>query len=512
MSRIKHVIKNAKISTFFFLITTFLGFYSRKLFLDYLGDDFIGLTATLKSFLGFLNLAELGVGSALGFSLYQALYQKNHERINELISLVGYLYNKIGKIVLILGVILSIFFPFIFKETTIPLVIIYYLFYAYLISSLLNYFYNYHMLLLQADQKGYISTAYLQTTHIIKIVTQITILYLSSSYILFITIELVSIVIINILFRSRIKKEYPWLNLSSTKNKALIDNNKDIILKIKQIFIHRISNFILKGTDNILIFYFVNLQSVAFIGNYYLIVGSSITLFTNLLSGTGASVGNLVAEDNKINIKRVFWELMSLNHFIGGVLFMSLYYGVDPVIALWLGDKYVMSPNVIFLLLANLYIMRMRVPVDEFINAYGLFHDTWAPITEGLLNLIFSMVLAHYYGIEGVLLGTLISVSSIVLIWKPYFLYKNGFKISVLNYWKGFVVLLLSFLLAFFVSNTIIEANFSINKSSWFSLIVSLFKIGLVILTIYTSFIYILNKGFRVFIFRVVQFIKNKIT
>ena len=84
MSRTNKILKNAKVSTFYFVLVTFIGFYSRSIFLDKLGDDFIGLTATLGSFLSFLNLAELGVGTAMGFAMYNSLFNKNHVKINEL--------------------------------------------------------------------------------------------------------------------------------------------------------------------------------------------------------------------------------------------------------------------------------------------------------------------------------------------------------------------------------------------------------------------------------------------
>src|SRR5690606_10117531 len=125
MSRIKKTFKNARIGVFFFSITLFIHFFSRKIFLDSLGDEFIGLTNTLQSILGFLNLAELGVGTAIGVTLYKPLFKNDQEEINKIISLIGYLYKKIGFAILILGLLVFIFLPFIFETTTIKLSIVY---------------------------------------------------------------------------------------------------------------------------------------------------------------------------------------------------------------------------------------------------------------------------------------------------------------------------------------------------------------------------------------------------
>ncbi|MFD0836286.1 hypothetical protein ACFQ0I_10950 [Mariniflexile aquimaris] len=509
MSRVSKTIKNAKVTTFFFFITSAIGFYSRSIFLSRLGDDFIGLTATLQSFLSFLNLAELGIGSAMAFALYKSLFKNDYDRLNELLTLIGYLYKKIGKIVLFGGLLLSLFFPFIFKDTTISLVVIYYVFYVCLFSTLLNYFFNYYLIILQTDQKGYIPTAYLQISHITKICLQIAVLYFSNSFILFTTIELITLTIYNILIHKKIKKEYPWIKFFNKGNKTLLTENKGIIAKVKQMFVHRISGFILKSTDNIVIFSFVNLQSVAYINNYYIITGSAAALLSNFVTGTGAAVGSLVAEDDRIKIQKVFWELMSLQHYIGGLLFIGLYYGINPVIGLWLGEQYIMEPHIVTLILVNVYIDKMCAPITNFINAYGIFHDVWAPITEGVLNLLISIVLAYYFGISGVLIGTFISVSLITLGWKPFFLYKNGFKKPVFLYWIGFFKLLLSFIAAFMLCKFLISSFININQESWILLLVSLTQVGIIILIVYSSIMYLVNPGFRELATRILKIIIN---
>ena len=96
MSRIKKTIKNPRVGVFFYSITLFIHFFSRKIFLDGLGDEFIGLTSTLQSILGFLNLAELGIGTVIGVTLYGPLHKNDNKEINKIIALIGYLYRKIG--------------------------------------------------------------------------------------------------------------------------------------------------------------------------------------------------------------------------------------------------------------------------------------------------------------------------------------------------------------------------------------------------------------------------------
>ena len=99
-SRVKKSLLNAKVDAFFFAFTLALSFFSRKIFLDSLGADFIGLTGTLQNILGILNLAELGIGLAVSFSLYKPLQQANREQIEEIVSVFGFMYRRVGLVVL----------------------------------------------------------------------------------------------------------------------------------------------------------------------------------------------------------------------------------------------------------------------------------------------------------------------------------------------------------------------------------------------------------------------------
>jgi len=222
MSRVSHAIKNMKFSIFFYVIFLILQFVSRKLFLDNLGDEFMGLSGTLRSFLSFLNLAELGIGAAVGFSLYKPIFNKDHGRINELISLFGHLYKKIGLIILIAGLIISAFFPIIFDTLKAPLSIVYYTFYTFLFGMCLNFFFNFHIILLQADQKDYVITSNSQSINLIKIILQCVVVYYFQSIYGWITLELLYYITNSIILRKKVKQIYPWLHLNQKTTNSIL--------------------------------------------------------------------------------------------------------------------------------------------------------------------------------------------------------------------------------------------------------------------------------------------------
>jgi O-antigen/teichoic acid export membrane protein len=511
MSRVSKSIKNAKVGAFFFIISIFVQFFSRKIFLDFLGDDFIGLTSTLRSVLGFLNLAELGIGTAIGYALYKPIFDENHSEINRVIALLGILYKKIGYFIFGAGVIVSLFFPYFFRETQFSLGLVYFVFFSFLISTLLSYFMNYHMTLLEADQKGYVVQVYFQSLNIIRLLMQAAIAYYLQSFYAWIIMELIFSILFSIVLRIKVKQEYPWLIINSKEKADIIKNYPDIIKKTKQLFIHKMGSFVKDGTDNILVYALVSLQSVAFFGNYQLIFMKLMGLIKITFAGTGAGIGNLVAENDKKNIEKVFWEMMALQFFIAGFFSLAIYYLISPFIVLWIGEKYILDEAIILLMIGNFFISLVRSPVQHFQNAYGLFSDTWAPAVEIVLNLVISLIFGKLWGIFGIMLGTFTSLSVIVMLWKPYFLYSKGFKTNIWDYWKGFIPLVVVFLIAAYLINFIHVEFLNHDNLNFFEWCLNALIISAVILVVYGSLMYANSKGFRNFYSRVQRLILNKI-
>ncbi|MBC2844990.1 lipopolysaccharide biosynthesis protein [Winogradskyella flava] len=510
MSRVSKSLKNAKVGVFFFTISIFLQFFSRKIFLDELGDSFIGLESTLRSILGFLNLAELGIGTAIGFTLYKPIFDKNHTEINRIIALLGVLYKKIGLAILMVGIIISLFFPLIFAKTEFSLVLIYFVFYALLISTLLAYFVNYHSSLFGADQKGYIIQKYFQSFHITRVILQVIVVLYYKNFYLYIILELIFSIGYSIILRQKIKSTYPWLIINFEDKSSVVKEYPEVIKKVKQVFFHKISQFLKSGTDNILIFALINLQSVALFGNYFLVFSKLNSLIMMAFAGTGSAVGNLIAEDDKDNVNKVFWELVSIQFFIAGFFSLALYYTMDHLILLWLGEEYVLSRIILILFISNFFMMQVTATINRFKNAYGLYADIWAAVSEAIINLLVSLILGSLFGIPGIVAGTVSSLFIIGIIWKPYYLFKHGFEKSVFIYWKGLTPILLSFALSCLLINFCVDHFLSNNyHMSFINWVLYSIKVSLLIIFIYGTLLYIFNKSFRIFWTRVKTLLKK---
>ena len=428
---------NIKVGMLFYILSLFLAFFSRKIFLDCLGAEFIGLTGMLMNIMSFLSVAELGIGTSIVYFLYKPLQEDNHEKINEIMSMLAYLYRCIGFVIGGFGVIISLFFPWWFGKLNIGLSLVYFAFYAFLASSAAGYIFNYKQLLVGANQKQYLVNAYFQTISIVQSAIQILLAYYYRDLYLWVAVGLIFTIIGIIVFNIRIKQLYPWLHINLKEGKNNLKKYPEVLRKTRQIFVQRIKDFILYRSDELLVGAFVSVVQVAFYGNYTIIT-NKLNFLVNILSNSmNAGIGNLVAEGNDQNTMKVFWELTAIRFLITGVVIFGLILFLQPFVVCWFGEQYRLNDIIVYLLIFNIFIFLSRGVVEMFISALGLFSDVWAAWVELFLNLIATLCLAQFFGIVGILLGKIFSVFFIAMFWKPYFLFSQGFKKNIFNYWCG---------------------------------------------------------------------------
>lgn len=507
-SRVKKTLTNAKVGLSFYLLALILSFFSRKLFLNCLGTDFIGLTSTLQNLLGFLNLAELGVGTAIAVVLYKPLFDNNHDSISEIVSVLGYLYQKIGLVILSAGIILSCFLPILFpaSESGFSYGVVYFAYYSYFTSSLLGYFINYKQNLLYADQRTYVITGYLRTIEIIRTLIQIAIAYYTRNVFLWIAMEVILGLTYSIILNWRIKKTYPWLDCQIKRGKQNLKKYPQIGKSIKQLFVHKIAAFAEYQSMPVLIYSLVSLPMVAIYANYTLIIDKISGIINSIFSGFDASIGNLIAEGNTDKTINIFYEIKALRHYIATIVSFILYCSISPFIGWWLGDQFVMPDYIVYILIAYTYLRISDGYTGSFLFGYGLFKDIWAPIAEVIIVFGVASIAGLKFGLAGVMMGPFVSFFLIFCIWKPIFLFKNGFKCSSKHYWLNTVVYLI--ISAISIAAAILCTNyfkpyFSLDNIFHLCIYSAISLITIVLFE--TALMWLLGKGFRPLCLRLIH-------
>lgn len=444
VSRTKRTFQNSTTSIVLFLIQIFVGFYSRKIFLDVLGDELLGLNTTLGNILSFLNLAELGIGIAMATSLFKPIHDQDHETICEIISVQGFLYKRIALILCLLSIPIIISLPFFFPHTECGTGYVIVAYIVFLWGSISSYLWNYRQVLIGADQKNFKLTPWIHTIRYAKIFMQIFFLTVINIGIWgWIALEFVGSTCTIFAINYILRKEYPWLHVSSQSTDSLIKKYHHLIVKTKQLFVHKIGSFVLEQTAPLIIYYYVSLTMVTYYGNYMILIGYTVTLLNVIFEGMGASIGSLISENNQKHTLCVFWELFTSRIWISGIACFTLYITIAPFITLWIGEKYILSNKTLLLLVMGMFIRMTRSVVDSFKNAYQLFGDVWSPIAEACINLGCSILFGYWWGLNGIIMGGNLSLILIVLLWKPYYTFKHGLKASWFNYYIQYCLHLL---------------------------------------------------------------------
>lgn len=509
-SRTEKSLKNSAIALGFYFVNLILQFFSRKIFMEHLGTEVLGLNTTATNLLQFLNLAELGIGTAIACTLYNPLLRHDTQTINEIVSLQGWMYRRIAWIVMAGATVLMFFFPWIFAKMSLPLWYAYASFGALLISALLSYFINYKQIILSADQKEYKIQYSHKLSMLVKILVQIlAIKYLNNGYVWWLVLEVGFAVIASIALNIVVKKTYPYLDTDLSRGQVLSKKYPDIITKIKQLFFHKIGGFALTQTSPIIIYAYASLTLVALYGNYMLIIMGIMSLMVAVFNSMNAGVGNLVAEGDKRRIMTVFEELFSIRFLLCCTVCFGVYVLTPAFITLWVGPQYVLDDLTLGLMVVTLYISLMRLTVDAFLNAYGLFSDIWAPVIEAAINIGMSVLLGYFYGLHGILSGVLLSLLIVVFCWKPYFLFKWGLREKL----RIYIVLYAKHLVSAAGCLTVMYAIRGILPQNPAESIVSWVSYGFTVLGIFSVILfctlYATVEGMRNFIHRFLLFIKR---
>ncbi|MBQ7880538.1 MAG: polysaccharide biosynthesis C-terminal domain-containing protein, partial [Clostridia bacterium] len=146
------------------------------------------------------------------------------------------------------------------------------------------------------------------------------------------------------------------------------------------------------------------------------------------------------------------------------ICFISL---ANPFVKIFFGSNLTLSFATTIVIGINLYLYHIRQVVYIFKDCKGLFAENkFAPLIEALINLIVSLILVHYLGIIGVILGTIIS-NILVPLWnEPYILTKYYMKKSTIKYLGRILLYTTSTLISGVV--TVFVCSFIPDGSIWY--------------------------------------------
>lgn len=424
MGRVQSAVKNIAFGQMGNLITQLLGFVLRTVFIHHLGDTLNGVNDLYTGILSVLSMAELGVGTALNYSLYKPVADKNYEKIKSYMQLYRRAYQVIGLVIAVIGLLLTPFLPYLVKQpegVELRDLTLYY--FIFLFNTVSTYFVAYKYSLVNAEQKNYIQTNIITVTKMITVTLQIAVILLTGNFYAYLLTAAGVELLQKIFVSYYLNKRYPYLT-----EKDIVPLSKEetgeIVRKTKALVFHKVGDVARLQTDSMIISGFINVTLVGIVGNYNMVLNSAANVVNIFFNSVLSSFGNLIATESKDKQYQLFKVYRFAACWVYGFSAVGFALLLTPLVTLWLGVKKTLAFAIVGAIILDYYFKGDRIVLSNFKTAAGVFEqDKYLALIQGIVNLVISIVLVQKIGLFGVYIGTIIS-GLIANITKPVIIYK----------------------------------------------------------------------------------------
>lgn len=429
--------KNAKRNGLWGMISRLIGlllpFLSRTVIIKVLGAEYLGLNGLFTSILTVLNLTELGVGSAIVYSMYKPIATGDDDLVCALLNLYRKIYKFIGISIIILGMLVM---PFVRKLVSgeIPSdVNIYILFGLYIINTSASYLlFAYKRSLIHACQRDDVTSKITITTDVLLNISQIVFLIITHNYYWFVFLQILTVLASNIINSYYADKLFPQYCCKGKLSKEL---KNDIKQRVTGLMVIKIAAVSRNALDSIIVSAFLGLQAVAMYNNYYYIINALSSILLVLMNAIAAGVGNSVAVESKNKNLEDMRNINFLYMTISGFCLACLVSMYQPFMKIWVGDKFLFSEMIMILFSLYFILQKIGDVQAQYFDAAGLWwHGKWRGVIEAGFNLVLNIMLGYYFGVIGIVLATIITIVFINFPLSTYYTFKFYFKQSMLTF------------------------------------------------------------------------------
>ncbi len=442
--RSKKVLINSIFGMAGYAILMLSNFITRSVFVDQLGLSMAGVDTTFKNFLQVLSLAELGLSTGLLYKLYKPIEEKNNREIKRVLNFYKQAYKVIASVFMGGAVVLAFVVNFFIEDTDKSPLYISFLFILYAGDTVASYLFANRKALIVADQNNYLVNRNDAFIALITLISQVTLLYLTKSFIVYAVVKIVCRLIGASLIGNKFKKMYPEIAKDKSKETITGDERKSLIKNMSAMLCHRIGGVSVTATGSAITSKVLGTVQAGIYGNYTIITTALMQLVTQVFNGVTASFGNIITVESKETIYKRFKLLYFFNYLIFSFFTVSVGVIVQPFMMLWMhGDpNSLFADRTVVLLLCYFYVFGIRRVVLMAKDSAGLFRqDQWFAILEAVLNIVMSVAFVLWFkSVDGILLANILSMLIIPLWTQPYLVYKYVLNAKLSSYYVRYVI------------------------------------------------------------------------
>lgn len=421
------------------IVAIIFPFIIRTIIIKKLGSDYSGLNSLFSSILNILNLADLGIGSAMVFAMYKPVASDDYGKISALLNLYRKAYLIIGFVVLSIGGALIPFLKFLISGDVPNDINIYILFSIYLLNSASTYFFfAYYSSILFAYQRQADSSKIQLFVNIASYGIQIVLLLLFANFYLYILVLPISTIVYNLLVYLFVRKKYP-----NIYPKGVVDSSekKEIKKNVFSLFVFKIGSVVGNSIDSIIISSFLGLTAVSNYNNYFYILNAVSGLVLIIFSSLTAGLGNKLVYNTDEQNAKDFSLILSINALIV-VLCTNCMFGLyQDFMVFWLGEVYLLPFGMMACFCIYFFAHLIRKTCITYRDAAGMWRDTMLmPIVSSSINLGLDILLVQLFGLYGIIIATIFCMLFIELPWEAVLLLRKRIKYPIGKYFLRIII------------------------------------------------------------------------
>ncbi len=512
----KRSLLNVTISIAFKIVLLVGAILVRRFLIKYAGNDVNGLDSLYLSIIGFLAVAELGVGSAITFCMYKPIVNGETDKVSALYHLFTRLYLIIGGIILVVGCVLLPLLPYLAADYQDIDQNIYLTFFLMLVSVVLSYLFSSKTSLINAYKNNYVTTTITSLGLILQYGLQIIVLIFTQSFVWYLVCRSVSVLFQWCVTEIIVHKKHK--DIIKIKQKIDEETKLQVSKNVKAMFMHKIGSVLVNTADSVVISAFIGVVILGKYTNYTTIMTSMTGVLMLFFTPLTSIIGHLCVEEDTTKVKKYFNFFHTFNFIIGIVFFLGYYAIIDNLVNICFssnGNDLELMKSISFIITLNYFIQFMRQATLLFRDATGTFYnDRWKPLFEGILNIalsvgfvyLFSYFFGEDFAVVGVIVATIITSLTICHIVEPHVLYKYAFKARTKKYY------IRNYLYIAIFTVSLVALNFCLQsyESQWKELLVN-GSIAVAIAIVPSTIIILLDKDFRHYMAVMLNKIKNRI-